>query len=120
MASFGDYVKNLRIQNKLTLRAFCKQVSFDPSNWSKIERNILSPPKSKMILQEIATVLNLKTKSDEWNTLFELSAIGHIPKGLLDDSSVLEKLPIFFRTIRGEKPNRAELEELINLLRDDQ
>ena len=35
--------------------------------------------------------------SDEWNRLFELAAVGHIPAGLLAEPNVGEKISVFFR-----------------------
>ena len=118
MITFGDFVKNLRIKNELTLRMFCRISKLDPSNWSKIERGVHPPPKSKQILIEIANTLKLSEGSNEWYTLFELAAIKHFPIELIENQSVMEKLPVFFRTLRGEKPSRAELEKLIEMLKE--
>jgi transcriptional regulator with XRE-family HTH domain len=115
--NFGKYVKSLRIERSLTLREFCRITHLDPGNWSKIERGILSPPKSREDLNTVAEALALSEGSDEHNTLFELAAISFIPPELTDQN-VLEKLPVFFRTVRGEKPTRKELEELIRILRE--
>ena len=59
MITFGEYIRNLRIENNLTLREFCKSAKLDPSNWSKIERGIAPPPKSKIILHGIAEILHI-------------------------------------------------------------
>lgn len=119
MITFGEFVKDLRIKNALTLREFCRIANLDPSNWSKTERGIFPPPKSKQILQEIALIFNLKEGSEDYNMLFDLAAISYIPSDLISDQAVVEKLPIFFRTIRGEKPTRKELEELIKILKEE-
>ena len=119
MTTFGGFIKDLRIKKSLTLREFCRISHLDPSNWSKIERGLFLPPKSKKVLNEIAKVLNLDEGSDDYTTLFDLAAIAFIPTELLSDQQVIEKLPVFFRTIRGEKPNREELEELIDLLKKE-
>jgi hypothetical protein len=37
----------------------------------------------------------------------------------VSDEQVLDKLPVFFRTIRGEKPSRKELEELIRIMKEE-
>jgi len=118
--TFGDFVKKLRIKNGITLREFCRRTNLDPSNWSKIERGILSPPKSKEVLREIGKALKLQKNSEDWFTLMDLATISHIPTELLVDKSMVEKLPVLFRTIRGEKPSRKELEELIKILKEDE
>lgn len=64
-------------------------------------------------------MLKVKQGSEEYNTLFDLAAISHIPTGLLYDDQLLDKLPVFFRTIRGEKPSRKELEELIRIMKEE-
>ena len=47
--SFGELVKNLRISQQKTLRQFCNEHGLDPSNWSKIERNVNLPPRDAAI-----------------------------------------------------------------------
>ena len=54
--------------------------------------------------------------SSEYNRLFDYAMIEFIPTELAEDSNVLEKLPLFFRTARGEKPTEEELRELIKLI----
>lgn len=119
MRTFGEFVRNLRIEKNLTLREFCRSAKFDPSNWSRIERGLAPPPKSKIVLQGIADILNVEEGSEEYNAIFDLAAISHIPSELVSDKQVLDKLPIFFRTIRGEKPNRKELESLVKIMKED-
>lgn len=118
METFGKYFKQLRIEKRITLREFCRKAGLDPSNWSKIERGMLQPPKSKNILQEIAAVLQIPKESEEWYTLMDLAAIAHIPGELLTNQSVVDKLPVFFRTLRGQKPTHEELENLIKLIKE--
>jgi transcriptional regulator with XRE-family HTH domain len=115
--NFGAFIKSKRIEKGLTLREFCRKTNLDPSNWSKIERGIFPPPKSRPILEEVATTVGLKKDSEDWRTLFELASIGFIPRELLDDAAILDKLPVLFRTLRGAKPSRKELEELIEMIR---
>ena len=116
--TFGEYVNKIRVEKRITLRKFCRMNKIDPSNWSKTERGILPPPKSKTVLEMIAKSLKLSQGAEAWDTLFDLAAIGHIPSGIISDEKILEKLPVFFRTVRGEKPSRKELEELIELIRE--
>ena len=118
MKSFGEFIKNLRIERRITLREFCKLTKFDPSNWSKVERGVLQPPKSKEVLDEIAKILKLKKDGEEYNLLMDLAAISFIPKDLVGDKSIVDKLPVFFRTLRGQPPTRKELEELIKIIKE--
>ena len=102
----------------MTLREFCRKAKLDPSNWSKIERGVLQPPKSRVVLGEIASILDLSKESEDWYALMDLAAINYIPKELLSDESVVDKLPVFFRTLRGQKPSREELEELVRIIKE--
>ncbi|MGD9900513.1 MAG: helix-turn-helix domain-containing protein [Calditrichaceae bacterium] len=119
MVNFGEFVKNYRIKQNTTLREFCRINELDPSNWSKIERGILSPPKSKEVLSSIAKSLNIPSGSEDFQTLLDLAAISQIPVHLVSDQAILDKLPLFFRTLRGEKPTRKELEKILKILADE-
>jgi transcriptional regulator with XRE-family HTH domain len=115
--TFGAFVKEARLRAGMTLRAFCKVMNVDPGNWSKIERGILPPPKSRRVLNAIGETLRLKEGSEEWHALFDLATISFMPADLIDDQAVVDKLPVFFRTLRGEKPARKELEALIEKIK---
>jgi transcriptional regulator with XRE-family HTH domain len=120
MKTFGDFVKELRVNKNITLREFCRKTLADPSNWSKVERGIIPPPKSKTVLEQIAQVLEIEPGTEDYNTLFDLAAISFIPKELVKESEILEHLPVFFRTVRGDPPTEEELRELINLIRNNE
>jgi transcriptional regulator with XRE-family HTH domain len=116
---FGDFIKNLRIEKDIGLREFCRRLLIDASNWSKIERGVLAPPQDEEKLQKIAEILDIKIGSDMYAELKDKAAIdaGIIPKDILSDNETLNALPMFFRTVRNEKPTTAELEKLIEKIR---
>ena len=118
---FGEFVKNLRIERDIGLREFCPRLSVDASNWSKIERGILSPPQDNEKLEQIAEILDIDLHSDLFDELKDKAAIdaGIIPKDILSDQETLRSLPLFFRTVRSEKPTSEELEKLIEKIRGD-
>ena len=117
--SFGQYFKHLRIKRGITLRAFCQENDLDPGNMSRLERGLLPPPTSEGKLAEYATALGLKPGSDEWYEFFDRAAAerGRIPHDILSDKEVLGKLPIVFRTLRGEKVTRSKLAKLVEKIR---
>lgn len=119
MKKFGEFVIELRKRNRITLREFCRLTNIDPSNWSKIERGALSPPKSKEVLDEIAKILQLEKGSEDYHLLVDLAAVSFIPKDLISDESIVDKLPVFFRTLRGQSPTKSELEELIRIIKEE-
>jgi transcriptional regulator with XRE-family HTH domain len=118
---FGEFIKKRRIDKGLGLREFCKQIEIDASNWSKVERGVLSPPQDEEKLRSIAQALGIKLKSKEWKEMKDLANIdaGIIPADILSNKQVLDSLPMFFRTIRSEKPTSEELDKLINIIRKE-
>ena len=111
---FGEFIKSMRIEKDIGLREFCRRLSIDASNWSKVERGILPPPQHKDKLDQIAEVLNIEKDSELYNELTDKAPIdsGIIPKDILSDQETLNALPMFFRTVRSEKPTPEELEKL--------
>lgn len=117
---FGTFIKELRARRRLGLREFCLEHGHDPSNWSKIEREVLSPPRDQEILGTWAKQLGLKEGSDDWLKFFDYAAVdaGRIPDHVLKDEELVARLPAFFRTLSGQKPSEEELDNLIKLLRE--
>ena len=120
MASrFGDFLKNCRLKQELTLREFSRRAGVDPGNYSKMERGLLPPPKGREKLMEYAGHLGLEEGTDDWLTFFDLAAseAGMIPEDIADDAELLERLPLLFRTARGHKLEDKELLDLVDYLR---
>jgi transcriptional regulator with XRE-family HTH domain len=116
---YGREVKKVRLDRRMSLREFCRQVSIDPSNWSKIEREVMPPPQDGTKLKNIAEVLDINPASEQFTHLMDLAAIdsGIIPKDILSDEETLNRLPIFFRTIRHKRPNEDQLKEIVDIIR---
>jgi transcriptional regulator with XRE-family HTH domain len=114
MKHFNQFVLEKRMERELSLRQFCKLAALDPSNWSKIERGLVKQGQSPEILERISKVLELDQKDRE--TLKDLAVIDSIPVGLLPESKIVESLPIFFRTVRGDKPSEDELKQLFQTI----
>ena len=117
--SFGDFVRLLRKQQRITLRRFCELHRIDPGNHSRLERGLRSPPKSPDAQVALAEQLGLEEGTDEWQLFFDLAAtsVGQIPQDILDDEDLAPKLPLVFRTLRGEKVTAEQLKELAELIR---
>jgi len=116
---FGEFIKERRLAKGISLREFCKRMEIDASNWSKVERSLLAPPQDEEKLRKIARLLDIKIGSPLWKEMKDKSNIdaGIIPEDILSDEKVLNSLPIFFRTIRSEKPTLEDLDKLINMIR---
>jgi transcriptional regulator with XRE-family HTH domain len=116
---FATFVKKLRARQRLGLREFCLEHGHDPSNWSKIEREVLQPPRDEETLRTWAKQLGLKPGSDDWFKFFEYAAVdaGRIPDHILEDKGLAAHLPAFFRTLSGQKPSREDLEKLLGIIK---
>lgn len=114
---FGELVKNLRITKRLTLRQFCTEVRMDPSNWSKIERGINPPPGDEDSLTALAEFFKLR--GDDRQQFFDLAAVARreLPADIAADEALLEKLPAFFRAIRGRELEGDRLKQFVEEVR---
>lgn len=115
MSEFAAFFKAMRMKLGVSLREFCLERKLDPGNVSRMERGLVPPPQSQEKLVEFAGHLGLKKGSDEWKQFFDLAAAesGRIPDDVLCDKEVVAKLPILFRTLRGEKVPEDKLNDLL-------
>ena len=118
---FGKFVRELRLKREMGLREFCKKYRHDPSNWSKVEREILPPPEDQELLKEWASHLGLEVGSSDWYKFFDLASIekGRVPNYIMEDKRLVEKLPLFFRTLTGHKPTRKEMEKIADFIKHE-
>jgi len=116
---FGPYLKQLRMERRITLRDFCGKADADPGNISRMERGVWPPPQDQNILERYAKALDLKPGSDEWYRLFDFAAAdrGIVPQDIMNDAEVVKVLPVLFRTLRREKPTEEDLDRLVDKLR---
>ena len=118
LQKFGQKLKELRINRNLTLREMCKKVSYDPSNWSKIERGKIPPPSDKKILNKWAEALGLVNVMELQKFISEAQvAQGLIPSDIMEEENIADYLPAFFRSIREKEMTKEDMEELIKLIK---
>lgn len=119
MEKFGGYITTLRTSRGITLREFCRRTGFDPSNWSKIERSIISPPKSKITIESILDAIGIEVGTEEYNTALDLGLLESIPEDFQEEKNVLKDLPVLFRTVRGKSPSEEDLQKLVDYLKHE-
>lgn len=117
--AFGELFRRRRLEAKLTLREFCRRHDEDPGNISRLERGLSAPPGSKGRLEEYARMLGVRKGSAEWAEFIELGTVcaGKIPEDIMSDEELVAKLPLIFRTCRGEKLTEEQLDELAESIR---
>ncbi len=117
--SFAEFFKALRKDKRITLRDFCLKAGADPGNISKLERGAMKPPQDPEILERYAKTIGLEIGSDNWYTFMDLAAAdkGIIPQDLMSDAELVGMLPVFFRTLRGQKPSKKDMEMIVEKLK---
>lgn len=115
---FGEFFKEKRIQSGKSLRQFCVENNYDAGNISKMERGLINPP-GEDDLKKYATALGIEIKSEDWIEFRDLAfaARGKIPPEVLANHDIVNKLPIFFRTIRGDKVPEEQLMDLVSIIK---
>jgi transcriptional regulator with XRE-family HTH domain len=115
--TFGSKLKELRISKRLTLRDCCEALGFDASNWSKLERDVNLAPKDIEVLEKWAGFFGVNVK--EKQELFDLAALSRkqIPDDIASDERLMEKLPAFFRVVRGKELEGDKLKQFVEDLR---
>jgi transcriptional regulator with XRE-family HTH domain len=118
-AAFGEFLKQRRLERRLTLRAFCEAAGVDPANYSKLERGLLLPPRDAGKLKPYEEALGLTPESPEAREMRRLAALdrGELPPGVLADPDLVGKLPALFRTLEGDPVDDRLLGELIETIR---
>ncbi|CAN5288142.1 hypothetical protein BH18GEM1_BH18GEM1_02780 [soil metagenome] len=120
--AFGEFFGKVRREClRLRLREFCARKGLDPGNMSRLERGKTPPPRNRKVLEKYAQALELKKGSDDWYTFFDLAAAsrGELPEDLAADEEILGKLPVLFRSLRGDRIGDEKLNDLIDLIRND-
>jgi hypothetical protein len=84
-----------------------------------MERGVSPPPKSREILERYARALGIQSGSDDWYQFFDLAAAdqGIVPEDLMKDPELVKALPVFFRTLRGQKPTPEEMRQVAEKIR---
>jgi transcriptional regulator with XRE-family HTH domain len=117
--AFGEYFRELRARLNMPLRQFCIVNDYDAGNISKLERGLLAPPTSEAKLRDYAHALRVKQGSEEWVTFLDLAAVARreIPDDIMADEELVRRLPLVFRTLRGQKVEEKDLDALVEKIR---
>ena len=117
--NFGQLLKKHRTSLQKSLRQFCLENGFDPGNFSKLERGVFAPPQNPELIEKYALALEIQEGSDDWLELFDAASIGNgdIPADIAEDDSLIERLPVLFRTIRSKKISGEDLDKLVDEIR---
>lgn len=118
--TFGEYFNSLRVEKGLTLRKFAEKIEEDPAYISRLERGKVKAPKSHEKLKFFANSLGLKEGEENFDLFFTLAAVSNKSYGIenVKDERILEKLPIFLRTLDNKGLDEGKLDDLIKDIRE--
>jgi transcriptional regulator with XRE-family HTH domain len=114
--SFGELLRNKRVEIGMTLREFARLTSYDASNLSKIERDITLPP-STITLRAWAQHLKMGLNTTECQEFLDIAQLSR--NRIPDDVSPQfrnQLLPALLRTSRSKHLTKEEFDRLIKLL----
>ncbi len=116
MILFGSILKKYRMERDFSIRDICKIVGYDASNWSKIERGLLPPPTDERVLDVWASALKILKKDIRKFKDNAAIAQGIIPRDIIENKNIISLMPAFFRTIRGNKPKKEDIDDLFKVI----
>lgn len=119
--NFGDFFRQKRLEQNLTLRAFCQRYGIDTAYISRLENSKIKPPRGRK-LSALAKALRITKNDQEWIEFFDLAhqSRSELPTDLKEEApEVFSLLPAFLRTPDGKKISKKKVEELIDFLKTD-
>ena len=113
--AFGEYVRQKRLERKMTLRAFAKEVGISATFISGMENNEKSAP-SDEVLKNIAEILHLD--KEETDKLYDLAVQTKASKPLpLDIAETVRENAVVRIALRVAKDLDATDEEWEDFMR---
>lgn len=98
--SFGETIRDLRIENHLTLREVADYLKIDTSMLGKIEKNNRNP--SKQFIKDISTLFSIE---EDFLTVAHLS--DTVAYSILDEELATEVLKVAEEKINYYNKNKA-------------
>lgn len=115
---FGPYLKQLRLERRITLRDFAKRSRQDVGYLSRVERGVITPPQHPEALENIAEALEIESGGPQWANLVDYSAVdnANVPDDLMRRKPVTDILPFCFAKFRNMSDEN--LQKFIQSLRE--
>lgn len=118
--TFGEYLRKLREERRLSLRKFCLASGADPSYHSKIENGLVDPPRDAGRFASYIDALGLTEESLEARELARLSSLdrGEIPDVIRRDPLLMGKMPVLFRTLEEGRLTEAVFDRVVRAIKE--
>lgn len=113
---FGDRFSELRVSAGFSLRKFCKEIGQDAGNWSRVEAGVSNPPTDEKFYKKAVQLFD--GIEEQVNELVSLArAVKILPKDL-QESELMEHMPVMLRKIDGQQLKKDEVENLVEWIRN--
>lgn len=113
---FGDRFTELRVSAGFSLRKFCKEMKLDAGNWSRVETGVSNPPTDDEFYDKAVKLFD--GTEEIKNELVSLAnAVKILPKDL-QNSELMEHMPVMLRKINGQQLKEDEIENLVKWIKD--
>jgi len=117
--TFGQYIRELRLNKNFTLRQFSKLSGYDIGYISRLENEIITAPSEREKLVKLAKSYEVNEESEEYEILKNLADVSNrqIPEEI--DSKILNYLPAFFRKASKKNVTSQDVEQLVKLIKGE-
>ncbi len=116
---FGEYLRSLRLERRIGLREFARNVDILPSNYHHIEAGFHKPPQDEAKLTRIILALDIAGDEKEKARFFDLhgKALQAVPLDVAQVIKESDAIPMLLRTIDNRKLSEKEICDLVNYVR---
>jgi len=120
-AVYGEFLRGVRDDLGLSLRAVAQSVGMDPGNYSRIETGV-KPPPGAAILASIGEALGITPGTARHREMMRAAAVsrGEIPMTLLESQDTLPALVSLFELLEESPEDRREFAAWVESRRLDE
>lgn len=111
----GEFIRDIRIRQHISLREFCLVVGISPALWSKVERHDAYLTEPTTYLPKIADLFNLDL--DVLSVLYKETLLVPL-RVLTDDEKLMSVLPAFPHRTGDSEQDNADLRAYVKTLLD--
>jgi transcriptional regulator with XRE-family HTH domain len=115
---FGDFIRTHRVSKGILARDAAIAAGILPSNLSKIEHGINTPPRDTEKLKQLADAMGFRDEGADKERFFDLAAAAtdSVPADIASILSRDNAMPLLLRTIGNKRLTKAQVERLIEII----
>lgn len=102
--AFGERFRIYREGKKISMLKMCREAGVDQGNWSKVEREIIGPPRDMELLGRICDAVGANPRARAQIIGNAVLSRRELPKEIMSDPEMQDLLPEFFGAVVQAKP----------------